>query len=187
MKLRLSGALACASLLGLSGQLHAATNLGNGTVEFFGAIIDAPCSIDPATVDQTVEMGQVANTTLMEYGAGSPQNFNIKLVGCAISTASNVEVTFKGNTAPGVSTPGGAEIVNGGTHLLLDSATAKGAGIKIRNLKSGEIVLFGVPTKFTDLMDGTNELKFNATVERVAEDVEPGEFTAMADFVLAYK
>lgn len=185
MKLRISGALAFATLLGLSGQLQAATNQGNGTVEFFGAIIDAPCSIKPESVDQTVEMGQVANATLMEYGAGSPQNFQIKLVGCAISTASSVEVTFKGNTL-GFS-PRGADSGNGDTHLLLNSATAKGAGIKIRNMNNGEDVRFGVPTKFTGLLDGSNELRFNATLERISDSVEPGEFTAMADFVLAYK
>ncbi|WP_043825967.1 fimbrial protein [Aeromonas veronii] len=183
MKLSQTSVLVCAFMLGLSGQLHAAANQGSGTVEFVGAIIDAPCSIDPESVDQTVEMGQVANTTLVEYGAGTPQNFKIKLVGCAIETAKSVDVTFNGNSYQGQ----GLDRNMDDMYLQLNSATAKGAGIKIRNASNGETVRLGVPTSFTGLMDGSNELKFNATVERVAEDVEPGEFTAMADFVLAYK
>lgn len=183
MKLNHISAMIGAIVFGLSNQVMAAPDQGRGTVDFFGSIIDAPCSIAPESGDQTVEMGQVANTTLIEYGAGTPQDFNIKLVGCSFATAQSVDVTFQGATVAG--NPLEEKIDN--IYLQLDSINAKGAGIKLRNKINGETILIGQPTTFTNLMDGTNELKFSATVERVAELVEPGEFTSTANFVLAYQ
>lgn len=38
-----------------------AADQGHGTVTFTGSIIDAPCSIAPESIDQTVNLGQISN------------------------------------------------------------------------------------------------------------------------------
>lgn len=150
-------------------------NQGNGTVNFVGAIIDAPCSIAPESVDQTINMGQVANATLDTYGESAPQNFDIKLEGCALETAKSVDVTFTGvadNTAK--------------DELQLQGF-AKGAAIKMKNMFSGEDIVLGKATSFDGLVDGSNKLSFSAKLVKTTGDIVPGDFTATTNFVLAYK
>jgi type 1 fimbria pilin len=153
-------------------------NQGSGAVNFVGAIVDAPCSIDPESTDQTVNMGQVANASLAVNGKGQVNMFNIKLEGCALDTAKSVDVKFSG-----------AADATAKTNLALQG-DAKGAAIELKNMSTGEKIELGKVTSFTDLMDGTNTLKFGATLVKTAtgeEEIIPGEFSAIADFVLAYK
>ncbi len=55
--------LATAIAFSTASVAHAAPtpNQGSGTVTFSGEIIDAPCSITPDSVDQTVPMGQISS------------------------------------------------------------------------------------------------------------------------------
>lgn len=39
-------------------------NQGSGKITFKGEVIDAPCSIAPGDEDQTINLGEVANTVL---------------------------------------------------------------------------------------------------------------------------
>lgn len=55
------------------------TDQGHGVIKFVGAIIDAPCSIAPESVDQTIQMGQVANSMLEKQGEGPLRPFEIHL------------------------------------------------------------------------------------------------------------
>lgn len=56
-------AIAATTLIGF-GANAAPVNHGNGKVTFTGSIITAPCSIDPSSVDQTVDLGQVGDVVL---------------------------------------------------------------------------------------------------------------------------
>ena len=56
-KLMLATVIAFAS----ASVAHAASNQGSGKVTFTGEIIDAPCSVAPESVDQTVPMGQISS------------------------------------------------------------------------------------------------------------------------------
>lgn len=170
--------VAAAMLFALCANVNAEPNHGSGTVNFVGAIIDAPCSIAPESVDQTVNMGQIANATLETYGESTPQKFHIKLEGCALETAKSVDVTFTG-PADNVA----------GDQLKLDGL-AKGAAIKMMNAMSGETIKLGSATKFDGLTDGSNTLNFSAKLVKTAADADgivPGDFTATTTFVLAYK
>lgn len=55
--------LAAAMAFGATSFAHAADQ-GHGKVNFIGSIIDAPCSIAPESLDQTVDLGQVSNVAL---------------------------------------------------------------------------------------------------------------------------
>ncbi|MGX5835981.1 fimbrial protein [Aeromonas piscicola] len=157
---------------------HAETNQGSGTVEFVGSIIDAPCSISPETADQTVSMGQVSNASLDVNGQGIMNQFDIKLEGCVLETAQSVDVKFTG-----------AADADAATDLALQGE-AKGAAIELKNMSTGEKIELDKATSITGLMDGTNSLKFGATLVKTAADksgITPGEFNATADFVLSYK
>ncbi|MGG5825548.1 MULTISPECIES: fimbrial protein [Aeromonas] len=169
---------AAAMLCALCTNVNAAPAQGSGTVNFVGAIVDAPCSITPESVDQTVQMGSISNATLDTYGESASQQFNIKLAGCALETAKSVDVTFNGaadNTAK---------------DQLQLQGPAKGAAIEMMNVNSGEKIVLGKASNFDGLVDGSNTLKLSAKLVKTAadkDDIVPGNFTATTNFVLAYK
>lgn len=45
-----------------------AADQGHGKVTFTGSIIDAPCSITPQSIDQTVDLGQISKEALLSGG-----------------------------------------------------------------------------------------------------------------------
>ncbi|MTD28398.1 fimbrial protein [Erwinia sorbitola] len=160
----------------VAGSANAADQ-SHGSVTFKGAIIDAPCSIDSQSVDQTVNLGQVSSSTLEENkntGTSIPKNFQINLEGCSLSTAKTVLTTFSG-----------AEGANG---LLGITGTAKGASIAITD-GTGSTIELGKASKPQGIQDGNNTLVFSAYLQGdgASAAIVPGDFTSVADFTLAYQ
>ncbi|HIE1062977.1 TPA: fimbrial protein [Serratia marcescens] len=174
--------MAAVLAFGVTSVAHAAVkDQGHGTVTFTGSIIDAPCSIAPESVDQTVNLGQVSNVALKDGGKSMPKNFQIKLENCeVISTApgknNGVSLTFTG-------------MENAGADGLGITGTAKGAGIAITD-GSGDAIKLGQATKVQELQNGNNTLSFAAYLQGSKASgavIVPGEFQSVADFTLAYQ
>lgn len=152
---------------------------GSGTVTFTGSIIDAPCSIDPETIDQTVNLGQISNVALLENdgkGTSTPKDFEIRLEKCNIgATAKTVAVTFTG-----------AE--GGTTGMLGMTGTAKGASIAITD-GAGKVLPLGTAVSPQALQNGNNTLRFSAYMQGdgASANITPGDFKSVANFTLAYQ
>ncbi|MBX7278564.1 MULTISPECIES: fimbrial protein [unclassified Pseudomonas] len=154
-----------------------APSAGSGKVHFEGSIIDAPCSLDSKSVDQTVIMDQVSNKALADNGTSEVKNFNIELRQCDISTLKKVKVTFGGDADANDSS------------LLGIAGSAKGAGIVLTN-GSGVQVKLGEASTARTLLQGDNTLVFGAYLKGTTakdEAVTPGSFNATANFMLAYE
>jgi len=155
---------------------------GHGTVTFKGSIIDAPCSITPETVDQTVYLGEVSNSALKNGGQTKPKNFFIKLENCDLITTeegknNTVSITFTGASSVG------------DTKLLGITGTAKGAGIAITD-GAGKLIELGKPSSVQTLGNGDNTLNFAAYLQGSTAEgtvITPGAFFSVADFTLAYQ
>ncbi|MBH3093036.1 fimbrial protein [Serratia ureilytica] len=173
--------LAAVMALGVSSLAHAADQ-GHGKVTFSGSIIDAPCSISPESVDQTVELGAISNVALKNGGKSTPRNFQIKLENCELTTAgagknNAVSLTFTGSTS------------EANKDLLGITGTAKGAGIALTD-GSGSQIALGTPTNARTLQSGANTLSFAAYLQGSSASnavIVPGEFQSVADFTLAYQ
>lgn len=151
---------------------------GHGVIKFVGAIIDAPCSIAPESVDQTIQMGQIANSLLEQQGEGPLRTFEISLEGCSLDTAKTASITFNGIADDSEK-----------KHLSLNGL-AKGAAIAMVSQRDGSEVVLGTPTKALSLVDGDNHLKFGAKLVsnlKRGEKATPGEFTATSDFIMTYQ
>lgn len=173
----IKSALASMILLAGTASVAQAAGAGAGTVTFEGAIIEAACSIDPDSVDQTVGLGQVAKSQLTGGGTASPEEFYIKLNGCDVSSLTDKTVTTTFTGASSADVPGALGIVG----------TAKGAGIMMVD-GGGSAVVLGTATKPQLLQDGNNSLAFGAFLKGQATgDITPGEFTAVTNFSLAYQ
>lgn len=152
------------------------TDAGHGVVNFVGSIIDAPCSIAPESLDQTVQMGQISSQLLEKEGETPVRTFNIHLESCSAATAKSATITFDGN----------ADSVH--TNHLAITGTGKGGAVALLNQDESEIHLgekIGVA-----INDGENTLNFGAKLVsnlRKGESATPGEFASTANFVMSYQ
>jgi type 1 fimbria pilin len=164
-----------------------AADQGHGTVNFVGSIIDAPCSISPDTIDQTVNLGQISNRALLKGGKSTPRVFNIKLEDCDVAnlTDKTVTTTFTGTESK--ANPG----------YLAIAGTASGAAIAITS-DDGNNIKLGSASPTVKVQDGKNTLRFAAYLQgnpdvknpggaTVPAVIVPGEFTSVANFTLAYQ
>lgn len=170
--------LAAAMGLMLAAGMANAKDEGHGKVTFTGSIIDAPCSINPDSIDQTVEIGQVSNVALAangNTGTSVPRNFEIKLENCDVTTGATVKTTFTG-----------AEGATDGS--LGITGTAKGASLILTN-GNGEQIKLGEASDAHQLQKGNNTLLFSAYLQGdgASATITPGDFSAVADFTLSYQ
>lgn len=152
----------------------APTDQGSGSVKFMGSIVDAPCSI-VSEKDQTIDMGQIANTTLANGGSSAPQPFKIELAKCNLADKyKTVSVTFTGS--------------EGGIPGALGAGNASGASIIMTDGSSNQIKL-GTATALQALANGTNTLSFSAFVKGNPDNapIQLGNFENTANFTLAYQ
>lgn len=187
-------------MLAISSTTAFAADQGHGKVNFHGFVIDAPCSIDPDSVDQTVEFGDISNKVLKgvngeNLGKSSPQNFTIKLIDCEISTGAQVNITFSGGSA---TLPAGSKFKE--NSVLATTGSATGIGIIMTDQDSSNAVILNQESSVKHLLqNGTNNLMFSAYVTGLGEPdnatdpaniipaINPGEFFAVTDFTLSYK
>lgn len=159
-----------------------ANDQGHGTVTFTGSIIDAPCSIDPLSLDQTVDLGAVSNVSLAKGGTSDPKPFEIHLEKCSITTAKTVTTTFNGT--------------EGKNGLLGMTGDAKGASIAITDGDNDNVIKLGTATGGQLITVGATEasLRFSAYLKGDGEEdgeedtpIIPGTFQSVASFILDYK
>ncbi len=161
--------------LALSANVNAAQ--GSGNVYFKGTVINAPCGIAPESADQTIDFGQISKTHLDNNGISIQKDLDIKLVNCDLTdpnAGKTVSVTFSGQTVNGTQ-----------TELLTAGPTQTAIVINGYN----KDVVFNTPTDAIKLVDGNNTLHFTSWVKKAtsAQNVEEGDFSAVASFNLTYQ
>ncbi|MGQ3664455.1 fimbrial protein [Citrobacter braakii] len=153
-----------------------AADQGHGTVTFEGSIVDAPCSINSDSVDQTVQLGQVAASSLEDGGTSTPAKFSIKLGGCDVTTITDgVSITFTGN----------ADATTADNLAFGAGSSAKGASIALAD-GEGKVIPLGTTSDPIALNGGDNTLNFQAYLVGGTASVTPGSFTSVTNFTLAY-
>ncbi|MDM5127656.1 fimbrial protein [Aeromonas salmonicida] len=154
--------------------------LGN-TLHLHGRIIDQPCLVSPESADQSVDMGVVDVRELYSAGAGAQVPFVIRLTNCKPGIFRMAKVTFSGSAD---------QQINGA--LAFSAGSAKGAGIRLYDATQSPLDL-GTPSRGYVLGNSTeNELNFFARVEGhpdaiTARNIKPGDYTAVANFIVAYE
>ncbi|HBK4608754.1 fimbrial protein [Serratia marcescens] len=174
--------MAAVVAFGMSSSAFAADQ-GHGKVTFTGSIIDAPCSINPDSIDQTVELGQISKVALLNGGQSTPRNFSIDLENCTFAT--NAQGALEKNKVALTFTGMESQANNG---LLGITGTAKGASVAITD-GSGAVIKLGKATKAQELQNGNNTLSFSAYLQGDSASnavITEGDFQAVADFTLAY-
>ncbi|EAS66530.1 fimbrial protein [Photobacterium angustum] len=151
--------------------------VNGGTVNFKGEITDGACAVDPDSIDQTVQMGQVKAATLQTAGAkSSSHSFNIKLDDCSTATYKNVAMSFLGATD-----------ANGSLVLTDAAGSAKNVGIDIYD-GANKKVTFDNSTSTTAVQfhNGTNVIPFTANYVSNIGGATAGTANATATFNIIY-
>lgn len=156
------------------GSFTAHAGQGEGTVNFEGTVIDAPCSISSDSEDQTINFGQISKSHLAGGGTSEQKEVLIKLKNCDVTNVQKgVQFTFSGNTVSGAAN----ELATAGSTNTAVVMNGYGADIK-----------YGTATDHIQLQTGSNEIKFVSWVKQAAgKAVAEGDFTAVANFNLSYE
>lgn len=165
--------------LGMVSSVCTAADQGHGKTTMTGSIIStqSACSMSPESVDQTIDLGQVADTVLLVgngSGKSTPRPFSINLEKCEVTGSHSVNVTFVG--------------MEGKDGRLGITGTASGASIAFVD-GSGEVIKLGEPSKSFALQNGNNTLSFSAYLQGdgIPGNIQSGEYQTVADFTLSYQ
>ena len=160
-------------------------NQGSGKITFKGEVIDAPCSIAPGDEDQTINLGEVADTVLKSGQKSLPVDVTIHLQDCILSDGTNtvdkVKITFSS-----------ASVDANDSNLLKNTLEGNIGGatdVGVRLVKSDNTnVTLGTPITINfPTTNSYQELNFKARMESLGRTATPGNVQAQANYVLDYK
>ncbi|EHN1496587.1 fimbrial protein [Salmonella enterica] len=171
------------------------TDAGQGTIQFTGSVIDAPCSIVPSDQNIKVNLGQVSLKTLdaaNKYSSAVPVTIN--LTGCSFEAPTNtsdpvkyskVAVTFPDAHAPAGGDATKGEIANDAPDAaenvviqLLKSDASTGVDLTKLNPTTGDIQL--------DTTSATSKLQFYARMMTLTGAAKAGSVGATVTYKLHY-
>ncbi|EDU9608293.1 fimbrial protein [Salmonella enterica] len=173
----------------------ATTDAGQGTIQFTGSVIDAPCSIVPSDQNIKVNLGQVSLKTLdaaNKYSSAVPVTIN--LTGCSFEAPTNtsdpvkyskVAVTFPDAHAPAGGDATKGEIANDAPDAaenvviqLLKSDASTGVDLTKLSPTTGDIQL--------DTTSATSKLQFYARMMTLTGAAKAGSVGATVTYKLHY-
>lgn len=176
-----------ASLVATLGLVVSAANadtvtVNGGNVHFKGDLVNAACAVSTSSSNQTVQLGQYRTAAFTAVGDTSAKiPFTIVLNDCDPAVAATAAVAFSGQ-------------VDATNKTLLavasddNSDTASGVGIEILDNTSATLSPDGSTfSAATNLVQGTNTLRFTARYKATAATAEPGQANADATFVMKYE
>lgn len=154
-------------------------NLTGGDMHFYGAVVNAPCSIEAQSLHQSVTMDQVRAASFPSRGSwAAPKTFWIKLDNCSNSLFQFATVAFMGTVDakdPQVFKAGfGAD-------------SAQGMGIGIFDSKGNLIIPNSAPLSQYPVLDGKSVLYFTAKYRSVSEKIVAGDASAAINFSVIYQ
>lgn len=152
---------------------------GSGKIDFIGAVIDAPCSVD-ANDGKPVDLGSTSIKSLTNKKK-NPKNFNINLKDCDIGDKDKSKTVYITFTGSGAYQPGGDS-----KDILGVTGSAKNVGIILQN-GTGQQITLGKTFAVREVKNGNQDLPFAAYVTQVGDaDPVAGKFFSTANFTLTY-
>lgn len=152
---------------------------GQGQVNFKGTVVNSPCGIASESANQTIDFGQISSASLNKGEHSKAQDVEIKLVNCDFNgdTKKAVTISFSGSAKDTANTELGT---TGDTKAVIKMSTA-----------TGDFVVFdgqSAAGKY-NLKEGDNTMRYSAWVQKAngADNVQEGEFSAVANFNLSYQ
>ncbi|EJA5030411.1 fimbrial protein [Salmonella enterica] len=173
----------------------ATTDAGQGTIEFTGSVIDAPCSIVPNDQNIQVNLGQVSLKTLSGVDkTSSAVPVTINLTGCSFDAPTSPDTTVKYSkvavTFPDAQAPSGGNLNKG---EIANSASNPAENVVIQLLQGDGTTPVDL-TKLSpttgdiqlDATSATNKLQFYARMMTITGAAKAGSVGATVTYKLHY-
>lgn len=161
-----------------------AADAGHGKIAFEGIVISAPCSIAPGDENQTINLGEVADSALNGGKYSLPVDVQIHLQDCTLTdgttSITKANVTFTSANADAT------------TNLLKNTAEGNygsATNVGVRLLTEGrENVEMGVKQPVGLVADNSYQvLNFKARMESPTKTATAGNVTTDVNYVLSYE
>ncbi|MCW9445971.1 fimbrial protein [Klebsiella oxytoca] len=175
-----------------TGAANAAGTSGSGVVHFQGSILNAPCSVQSDSLNQTVQFDATNKNALLKAGAtgltSGHKEFKIKLVDCPVDTtsATPIKVTFSGPTItdnPVLVAVNGPANSGYGIHIKKDGTTGADVEMgKTITLGSLDNVNNSFEFNFTSYLQATS----GALASEKPTPIDVGDFSADVTFTMSY-
>ncbi|HBV4841645.1 TPA: fimbrial protein [Klebsiella aerogenes] len=170
----IAAAFAAVSALAMSNAFAAA-----GTVNFTGEILDAACTVDVASQNQTVDLGKYNKTEFADVGyKTAAKSFNIVLKDCP-DTVTSAKVRFDGKPE-----------ATDSSLLAIDSSVAgaaTGVAINLMTADKADLPLHSENSyDYTLSSTQDNTLGFYAQYKSTAATVTAGPANSVANFSVVY-
>jgi P pilus assembly protein, pilin FimA len=149
----------------------------DGTINFVGNILDTACTVDTASANQTVTLGNVASSSFTATGStAAATRFTIVLTNCP-ATVTGASVRFDGAVSPA-----------NNTILALNAGqTATNVGIALYDQNNTTQIPIGTPSASVPVSTtAANTLTFFARYYATATPVGAGTANSTATFTITY-
>lgn len=145
------------------------------TLKFSGTLIADPCIVAIDSEEQTIELGNIAARTFLNYPHSTPRVFTILLTECDISSDSTVTVTFNGQKD--------AEQ----PQTFAVTGSAKGISVALED-DAGRIISPGTVLTPVALNEGETLMTYTAYVQGLDyTKIKEGSFESTVIFTLEYQ
>ncbi|HIE0647014.1 TPA: fimbrial protein [Serratia marcescens] len=161
----------------------------HATVTVRGALVESACTLEMASQDQTLRLGDIARRDVARFGAqAKPIAFHLQLRDCGHWDGAPRDAQHGDNLSwmPGqqsVWITFSSEQQRGG--LVRLKGEAKGIALRLEDGRRRRLPL-GEKSHAQVLTPGDNRLTFYVVPQRTAEPLIPGAFYAVVNFRLSY-
>lgn len=154
--------------------------LEGATVHITGSLVAKPCSIDPGSLTQEVDMGTIDVDDV--YGSATPfVPFEVDLIDCKPELASMVKVTLGGTPEPGIPGNLGVAVTGGATGVGLTFFANGGIPLPV-NQESEAFALSGGTSNTIPF-----DVKLVGTLTAIQDEtVTAGDFNATVTLTFGY-
>ncbi|PKB89466.1 fimbrial protein [Ewingella americana] len=150
----------------------------DGAVNFTGTITDAACTVDTASKNQNVVLGNISRTAFPAAGSlAAAKKFVLVLTGCPV-TVTGATVRFDGAQVPGD---------NRVLALTAGANTAAGIGIQISDNQNKVVPLYEDSSIYPLVSTGPNNLDFSARYISLTDAVTVGDANSVTQFTVVYQ
>ncbi|MFY4696818.1 fimbrial protein [Burkholderia glumae] len=144
----------------------------DGTVNFNGNVVDAPCTISTDGKNLQVSMQDISTGAVLD-GSAPKTPFSIKLNNCSTAIKKTVQVTFSGTKA-------------GDGMLALTSESGAAKNVAIQLYQDGKALKLDTTSASVKLKTGDNDIPFAAQYTSNGGTPVAGKANAIAQFTLSY-
>lgn len=155
------------AVLSLAGQ-HALGNVLNGRVTMSGSIATSACTMRVDSEDQTIDMGQLSLTKLVDSETTIQKAFRIHIEDCARPQSANAQT--KGSHPFVISFEG-----DGNGHLFQAKGSAQGVAMRLQD-GNGNVIFPGASRREYMPASGDRTLSYLLSLQGTGQALKAGNY-----------